>query len=124
MENTGEKVYRNKVFEYAENFHGDKPEYLWEKHPGYAVLRHKENRKWYAVVMDVPRKKLGLEGEGKADILVVKSDPTMIGSLLCEEGFLPAYHMNKSNWISALLDGTVSDDDIVRLIKTSFDLTR
>lgn len=37
----------------AEN--GDAPEYLWAKFPNHAVFRRKDNRKWYALVAEVPR---------------------------------------------------------------------
>ncbi|MCD7760481.1 MAG: MmcQ/YjbR family DNA-binding protein, partial [Clostridiales bacterium] len=31
----------------------------------------------------------------------------------------PGYHMNKSNWVSILLDGTVADDTILDLLDMS-----
>ena len=34
--------------------YGCEPEYPWLRFPGYAVYRHSENRKWFAVVMDLP----------------------------------------------------------------------
>ena len=54
--------------------------------------------------MNVPEHRLGLPGDGSVNVLDVKCDPRMIGSLLSEKGFLPAYHMSKSTWISVLLD--------------------
>ena len=36
------------VFEYVFTQYGTQPEYLWKTHPDYAVLRHADNRKWYA----------------------------------------------------------------------------
>ena len=50
--------------------------------------------------MEVGRDKFGLSGDGEVDILNVKSDPMLIGSYRTQEGFLPAYHMNKENWIA------------------------
>lgn len=38
-------------------------------------------------------------------------------------GFLPGYHMNKTNWLSILLDGTVSDEQILDLLDLSFQMT-
>lgn len=100
------------------------PEYLWMKTPDYAVLRHSgNNRKWYGLVMDVPKKLLGLPGSGKADIINLKCDPLMIGSLLESDGVLPAYHMNRENWISVLLDGSVDIETLKFLLGTSFELT-
>lgn len=39
------------------------------------------------------------------------------------EEILPAYHMNKENWITILLDGTVSKGKICELIDISYELT-
>lgn len=114
---------RENVLRYARERFGSEPEYLWVKYPGYCVLRHTNNRKWYAAVMDVPRNKLGLSGDSTVDILNVKCDPILLGSFLGTSGFLPAYHMNKSNWVSVLLDGAVPDETIVNLLDISYDLT-
>ena len=106
----------------AERYHTE-PEHLWAKYPGYVVLRHTDNKKWYAVIMDVPRNKLGLDGMEYVDILDVKADPVMAGSFLHEEGIMPGYHMHKGNWITVLLDGTVPMNIIELLLDTSFELT-
>lgn len=89
-------------------------------YPSYAVLRHQDNRKWYGIVMDVPANKLGLSGTEVLDILDIKCEPLMIDLLRQSPGFLPGYHMNKSNWVSILLDGTVADDTICDLLDVSF----
>lgn len=73
--------------------------------------------------MEVSRDKLGLSGNGKVDILNVKSDPMLIGSYRTQEGFFAAYHMNKENWISILLDKPELDDAIKKLMALSFELT-
>lgn len=39
------------------------------------------------------------------------------------DGFYPAYHMNKTKWISVLLDRTVKKDMILDLLDASFALT-
>lgn len=36
---------------------------------------------------------------------------------------IPAYHMNKTHWNSVILDGTVPEKEIKRMIAESFDLT-
>lgn len=99
------------------------PEYPWLKYPGYAVFRHSSNQKWFAAVMDIPKEKLGLREDGMIDILNVKCDPILIGSLRSEAGFFPAYHMSKANWITIALDGTVDADKIKWLLDMSYDLT-
>lgn len=115
--------FRNRVLETAARQYHTEPEHLWAKYSEYVVLRHSGNRKWYALIMNVPMNKLGLEGEGYVDILDVKADPVMAGSFLLGDGILPGYHMHKGNWITVLLDGTVPMDTIELLLDTSFSLT-
>ena len=114
---------RQEIFEYVSGQYGTKPEYLWKSSPNCSVLRHSGNNKWYGIIMDVTKNKLGLSGTDIVDILNVKCDPDMIGSLRMQAGVLPAYHMNKENWISILLDGTVEKERIFPLIDMSFALT-
>ncbi len=117
-------ITRDKIFQYAKNKYGTNPEYLWAKFPKYAVLRNLNNSKWYVIIMSVKKHNLGLLGEEYVDIINVKCDPIMIGSLLNSRGYLPAYHMNKGNWITILLDGSVSEGDILNLIDLSYDMTQ
>lgn len=117
------KSCRENILQYAATHYGAAPEYPWPKLPGYAVLRHGNNRKWYAIIMDVLPEKIGLSGSGYIDILDIKCDPVMSGSLLSQKGFLPAYHMHKGNWITILLDGSVEENLIFSLLDLSFDLT-
>ena len=97
---------------FAAQRYGTQPEFLWASNPQYAVLRHSHNRKWYGLIMNVPGERLGLEETGQVDILDLKCDPIMTGSLLSQPGILPGYHMHKGNWISVLLDGTVELEQI------------
>lgn len=52
------------------------------------------------LVVEINARKLGLPEDKTVDVLNIKCDPMMIGSLRMKEGFFPAYHMNKENWIS------------------------
>lgn len=113
---------RNTLFAYALNKYKTEPEYLWKSDPDFGVLRHSDNNKWYGLVMNVSKDRLGLDGKEKTDILNVKCEPAMIGFMILKEGILPAYHMNKNNWISILLD-SVPDDFIYYLLDKSYELT-
>ena len=115
-------IQRQDIFHWAKEQYGTDPEYLWMRTPNYAVLRHSGSGKWYATVLDIPPRYIGLQGEEIIDILLVKSDPVLIGALLRNEGFHPAYHMNKSNWISVRLDGTVPLEQICDLLAFSYEL--
>ena len=96
------------------------PDHPWFKYPHYAVFRHSSNRKWFALIMDVPRSKLGLPGATKLDIVNLKSDPLLIGSLRNDPGIFPAYHMSKDHWVTIALDGSVPADQIKALLKLSY----
>ncbi len=98
-------------------------EFPWADSPSYAVFRHSNNRKWFALVMDIPKEKLGLSDSGMLDILNVKCEPVMIDFLRTEPGFFPAYHMNKTNWITVALDGSADAEKIKMLLDMSFNLT-
>lgn len=100
-----------------------KPEYLWKRYPTYCVFRHNDNRKWFAIIMTVPRKILKLSGDGNMDVINVKCSTDDIGFLRDIPGILSAYHMSKANWVSVVLDGTVPQKNVKQLIKASFELT-
>lgn len=98
-------------------------EFPWAQYPDYMVFRHSSNRKWFAVIMNVPKEKLGLSGTETLDILNMKCDPIAVGSFRLEPGIYPAYHMNKNSWISVALDGSADDQKIKMLLDMSFELT-
>ena len=98
-------------------------ENLWAKFPNYEIFRNERNKKWFGVIGDVGSKKLGIGNDGKTDLLVIRCDPMMTGSLLRSEGYLPAYHMNKTNWISVVLGSDKPDpEEIKSLIRLSFEI--
>ena len=112
---------RSDVFQYIKKKYKAAPEYLWRRYPDYAVFRHADNRKWFAILMDIPRETLGLAGKERVDILNVKpEDPFLGDALLGKEGYFQGYHMSKRNWISILLDGTVPWEEICGMIDGSF----
>ncbi|MBQ6323158.1 MAG: MmcQ/YjbR family DNA-binding protein [Lachnospiraceae bacterium] len=93
----------------------------WRKYMGNAVFRHADNKKWFALVMDVQKDKLGMSGEGLVDVINLKmSDMFYRDMIIREDGIMPAYHMNKMHWISVLLDGTVPEERVFDLIDMSF----
>lgn len=96
-------------------------DFPWISNPTYEVFRHESSKKWFALVMEIPRSRLALQGEDIVTVLNLKCDPLLSGSLRAEPGFFPAYHMNKEHWISVLLD-TVDDDKLRFLIDMSWEL--
>ena len=117
-------ITRQDILDYVNREFGTEPEYLWAKFPEYAVLRHRGSGKWYGIVMNIPKEKAGLNESGSVDVIDVKCDPVLIGSLLQTSGYFPAYHMNKSGWIGIRLDGSVPEKDIFYLIGSSYEIVR
>lgn len=112
---------RQRLLRYASDSFGTVPERLWLRYPDYEVLRCAENGKWYGIVMDVPKYKLGKNGEEPADILVIKGDPEEIPLLTEERGFAPAYHMNKKHWLTVIL-AEAEEETILRMLEKSYSL--
>ncbi len=96
----------------------------WAKYPDYTVFRHSNNGKWFALVMEIPKARLGLAEDGVLDVVNLKCDPIVIGSLRGRPGFFPAYHMSKDSWITVALDGSVDPDEVKALLDMSYELTR
>lgn len=117
-------VTRQQVIDFIKKEYGADPEYLWRRFPDYAVFRHGDNRKWFGLMMRVPKAKLGLSGEGFADLLNVKlDDPVYADILTRQEGIFRGYHISRGNWISVLLDTAVPMEQITDLIGCSFAAT-
>lgn len=113
---------RESLLAWALEQYGTEPDFPWADEN--AVLRHAGNKKWYALIMKVARDKVGLPEKGMVNILNVKCDPILIGSYRSQKGFAPAYHMNKSQWLTILLDGSAPEQDIKTLLDMSYELTR
>lgn len=114
---------RREIEQYIFDTYSVEPDYPWMDTPESAVFRHAGNRKWFALVTTVSKSKLGLREQAPLDIVNLKCDPILIGSLRMERGFFPAYHMNKDKWITAALDGSAPDDTIKMLLEMSYQAT-
>ena len=124
-----DRVVKHIITEY-----GVEPEFLWpEKYPSYCVFRHGENRKWFALVATIASKSLGIEeaklGRNKeyddaVEIINLKFDKNQTYDFAeTSDHIFPAYHMNKNNWITVVLDGGLSDEIVFELIRKSYLLT-
>ena len=112
---------KDAVFIYIKKKYKTSPEYLWKKYPEYAVFRHADNNKWFALQAAVPGNKLGLGGDDLIEVVNVKVDDMFYRDMLIrQEGIIPAYHMNKQHWVTVLLDGSVKQEQVFDLIDTSF----
>lgn len=103
--------------------YGDKPEFPWPEYPTFGVFKNPTNGKWYALVMALNVQKLDKKLTGEVEVMNIKLDPEKIKELHKEKGFYPAYHMNKKNWISILLNDTVPDKVLLNLLDESHAFT-
>jgi len=101
----------------------DTPEFMFEKSPTCGVYKNKENNKWYAVIMEINKSKLDKNCNERVEILNVKLDTEKIKKLLEQKSFYKAYHMNKNNWITTLLNNTINNEEILDYIIESHDFT-
>ena len=109
-----------RLLEEAAQRFGETPEFLWKQFPRYAVLRRKDNEKWYAVFMVVPPSKLGLEGENEIEIvdLRVPAEGLEIDNI----HYFPGWHMNKRTWFTAVLDGAAAREELLTRLVASREL--
>ena len=112
----------SKIVKHIKTEYSTEPEFLWpDRYPGYAIFRHGDNKKWFALVATISSKSLGLEDDQEIDVINLKFDKNQTYDFAeTNDHIFPAYHMNKNNWITILLDGSLSDELISELIKKSY----
>lgn len=119
-------IFKNKqtkeIVKYITEKYNDKLEYLWEKFPDNAIVRRKDNKKWYAVILTVNKQKLGFKEDVKTEILDLRADDTE--DIVNEKTIFRGYHMNKKHWITIVLDESVSSEFIKERIDKSYKLAK
>ena len=112
------------LIKYVRDKYGCELQFLWEKFPQDAVWRRCDNGKWFAVLMKLPKTKLGLDSGEITDIIDLRIEPSKLDILADGQRFFRGYHMNKKSWITVCLDGTVSFEEICSLLDDSYELAR
>lgn len=115
---------KEKVLAYVLDRYGTVPEYPWADEAAYAdACTLKNGRgKWYGIIMTVPCEKLGLKSGGNLDVLNVKNSPSKVQELIDGKNVFAAYHMNKTHWLSVVLDANIPFEKVSELIDESFAL--
>lgn len=113
----------NRIAAYIKAEFGDEALFLFKKDgdKDTGVFKDRTSGKWYGIIMNIDYRKLGIEKDGKVDIINVKLKPDMIDELITNDGFHRAYHMNKHYWLSLRLDETLIDEVIMSLVAKSHD---
>lgn len=132
LEEISEKCFVDDVFKgdcahavinYVREKYGDELEFLWKDFKN-AVWRRKDNKKWYAAVLTVAKRKLGLDCDGLVAVIDLRTDPEVLSSLLDGKRYFPAYHMNKRHWFTMRLDGSVPAEEICTWLDKSYELAK
>lgn len=113
---------KEKVLTYVKEKYGTDPEYPWED--CNATLKTNNSHKWYGLLMDIPYSKLQKDSLNDSIIhaINIKCDKEMIQTLIDYQHFFPAYHMNKTYWITILLNQTLDESLLYKLIDQSYAL--
>ena len=116
--------YTKEIVAYVKNKYGNELEFLWEKSPKNAVVRRKSSNKWYAVILTIPKRKIGLESDEVIEVINLHNIPKEIEKLIDYKRYFPAYHMNKKHWCTICLDGTIELKEIYKKIDISYELAK
>ncbi len=81
----------------------------------WTAMRHCGNKKIFALIF---------ERDGKIWINVKCDTEWRDFWRGAHASVLPGYHMNKERWNSVILDGTVPDGDVERMLRESYELTK
>jgi len=117
---------KNEILEFIKELPAAYSDTPWEGDFYSTVLKH-GGGKWFGVLLKASPnylKSYGVPLE-KDEVLNLKCPPDL-REFLCEKyrgEVLPAYHMNKTHWISIVLLSKVPEEDIKQLIKLSYDIT-
>jgi predicted DNA-binding protein (MmcQ/YjbR family) len=112
----------NRLTQAIFDIYGDAPVFPWDNDDA-GVFKNPDNGKWYALIMNIDRSKLNKKLSGEVEVVNIKLDEAKIPELHRQNGFYPAYHMNKKNWITITLDDTVPDEVLLELLEESHAFT-
>lgn len=108
------------IISYITNKYGDELEYLWPKFPKNAIWRRKDNKKWYAILMVVPKRRLKIDSDDEIEIIDLRANEVEIEELIDNKTIFEGYHMNKKNWITICLNYSVSSKKLFEFIDKSY----
>ncbi len=81
-----------------------------------------EDGTWFGLILSVGKDSL-YPGSLPTEVIDLKINPEKREELLKKTGFFPAYHMNKTHWISISLQDENTDSNIMDQVLTSYQLT-
>ena len=114
---------RQAFLDYCLDTYGTAADYPFDEDFETAVLRHTGSRKWYALVMRISRRNVGIDSDEMVDVVNLKLLLEMFGSFRRGGRCLSGVSYEKLHWISVLLPDA-ADDLIEFLVNASYEATR
>ena len=109
----------NRAAQFIYQAYGDLPAFPWDKFNRHGVFKNPDSQKWYALILCIDKSKLNAKLSGEIEVMNIKLNEDKILELNKQNGFYPAYHMNKKSWLTITLDDSVSDNLLFDLIAES-----
>lgn len=113
-------VQAKELIGYVRDTYGDELEFLWAKFPDNAVWRRKDTAKWYGALLTVSKRKLGIKSDEMTEIIDLRISPENMDALIDNMHYFRGWHMNKKNWYTVILDGSVATEELRHRIYESY----
>lgn len=114
----------NEIAVYIDSLYNVQPEKIFKNDDTSIVFRHLVNRKWFGLIMKIRADKLGLDRNDEVFVFNLKLDPMVARSAVDGKHFFESYHMNKTHWISVLIDEKLDEEKLHLFIDMSYCLTK
>ena len=101
---------------------GAEPDYPWPDDAPYTFVFRCPNEKWFALVMRIKYRQLGLTGDEAVWVVNMKAEQDTIPTLIDHKSIFPAWHMNKKHWLTVLLTAATDFEKLCELTQKSFEL--
>ena len=98
------------------------PDYPWPDDAPYSFVFRCPNEKWFALVMRIKYRQLGLTGDEEVWVVNMKAEQDAIPTLIDRKSIFPAWHMNKKHWITVLLTAATDFEKLCELTQKSYGL--
>lgn len=103
---------RKEVIAYCQSLPGAYEDYPFHD-ANWTVMRCRSSRKSFALIF---------EREGNIWVNVKCSPEWILFWREAFEAVVPAYHMNKKHWNSLILNGSIPEEEVKRMIRESYEL--
>ena len=101
---------------------GAEPDFPWPDDAPYSFVFRCPNEKWFALVMRIKYRQLGLTGDEDVWVVNIKAEQDAIPTLIDRKSIFPAWHMNKKHWITVLLTAATDFEKLCELTQKSYEL--